>query len=291
MTRTVQHFFDSETFTLTYVIYDANSKDAIIIDPVLNYDPDDSTYSFKSIEEVVQFISDQKLNVYYILDTHAHADHISGAHELKNRLPNAKTVIGQNITKVQSVFKDVFNLSKFKTNGEQFDHLIQDGESLSANSFTVKALFTPGHTPACVSYLVDDMVFTGDALFMPDYGTGRCDFPLGSAKDLYHSIHDKLFELPNTTRVFVGHDYMPNGRELRFETTIGEEKASNKQLQDSTTQEAFIKFRQNRDKTLKAPRLLLPSIQINIDGGRFPEAESNEMIYLKLPFSKKNTSN
>ena len=283
MPYSLETFFDKDTFTLTYVVYDENSKDSVIIDPVLDYDPAASKISDHSIKKVQDFISQKNLNVHYILETHAHADHLTGAAELRKRIPNAKVGIGKNITKVQDLFSGVFNLKDFNTNGVQFDVLLNEDEPLKAGTIEVKTIFTPGHTPACSSYLIDDMLFTGDALFMPDFGTGRCDFPAGSAKDLYHSIHEKLYKLPDETRVLTGHDYQPNGRELKYESTIGENKHSNIQLKQDTTEAEFIEFRTKRDATLAAPRLLLPSIQVNIDAGHLPQEEENGTSYLKIP--------
>lgn len=283
MSRSLETFFDKDTYTLTYVVYDENSKDAIIIDPVLDYDPAASKVSDDSIQEVQDFINSKGLNVHYILETHAHADHLTGAAELKKRIPSAEIGIGRNITIVQDLFSGVFNLKDFNTNGIQFDVLLNEEEALIAGTIEIKTIFTPGHTPACSSYLIDNMVFTGDALFMPDYGTGRCDFPAGSAKDLYHSIHEKLYKLPDGTRVLTGHDYQPNGRELRYESTIGESKKSNIQLKESTTEAEYVEFRTKRDATLSAPRLLLPSIQVNIDAGHLPHEEDNGTRYLKIP--------
>jgi glyoxylase-like metal-dependent hydrolase (beta-lactamase superfamily II) len=283
MPHSLKTFFDEDTHTLTYVVYDENSKDAVIIDPVLDYNPAASKVSDISIKKVEEFVGSEGLNVRYILETHAHADHLTGAAELKKRIPSAKIGIGKNITIVQDLFSEVFNLKDFNTNGVQFDVLLNEEETLKAGTIEIKTIFTPGHTPACSSYLVGEMVFTGDALFMPDFGTGRCDFPSGSAKDLYHSIHEKLYKLPDETRFFTGHDYQPNGRELRYESTIGESKSSNIQLKESTSESEFVEFRTKRDATLPAPRLLLPSIQVNIDAGHLPQEDDNGTRYLRIP--------
>lgn len=284
MKPTVKEFFDKATWTLTYVVSDDSTRDAIVIDPVWDYDPGASKMSTESVERVLDYIQEKELKVHYILETHAHADHVSGSQVLKQKLPNAKVGIGARIVDVQKVFKDFFNLNPdFATDGSQFDLLLTEEKNLKAGSLEIKTIFTPGHTPACGSYIIGDCVFTGDALFMPDYGTGRCDFPSGSADDLYTSVHEKLYKLADSTRVFVGHDYMPNGRVLKFESTIGESKASNIQIKGETPRAEFVSFRQNRDKTLAAPRLLLPSVQINIDAGLLPSADKNGTRYLKIP--------
>lgn len=285
----IQHFFDKDTFTLTYVVFDEISKDAVIIDPVLDFDPPSGQVTDTSIQEVVQFIKKENLIIKGILETHAHADHLSSSQILKQLFPEAVLAIGEKITVVQDVFKHHFNIDYLKTNGSQFDKLFKDFETVQFGTLKMKAIPTPGHTPACMSYLFDDAVFTGDALFMPDYGTGRCDFPKGSAKDLYNSVSKNLYSLPDNTRVFVGHDYSPNGRDMKYETTIGESKQNNIQLKKETSEQVFVDFREARDKTLKAPRLLLPSIQVNIDAGHLPPQENNEKSYLKLPLNAKTT--
>jgi len=216
----IKHFFDPDTYTLTYLVTDPKTKDSVIIDPVLDFDPASGQVSDKSISHVVEFIKKENLNIKAILETHAHADHLSSSQILKQIFPKAILGIGEKIQIVQEVFKSHFNIEYLKTNGTQFDKLFKDFEEVSFGSLKMKAIPTPGHTPACMSYLFEDAVFTGDALFMPDYGTGRCDFPKGSAKDLYKSVTKNLYSLPNETRVFVGHDYSPNGREMKFETTI-----------------------------------------------------------------------
>lgn len=285
----IQHFFDKDTFTLTYVVFDEISKDAVIIDPVLDFDPPSGQVTDNSIQEVVQFIKKENLIIKGILETHAHADHLSSSQILKQLFPEAVLAIGEKITVVQDVFKHHFNIDYLKTNGSQFDKLFKDFETVQFGTLKMKAIPTPGHTPACMSYLFEDAIFTGDALFMPDYGTGRCDFPKGSAKDLYNSVSKNLYSLPDNTRVFVGHDYSPNGRDMKYETTIGESKQNNIQLKKETSEQVFVDFREARDKTLKAPRLLLPSIQVNIDAGHLPPQENNEKSYLKLPLNAKTT--
>ena len=286
MKTTVKEFFDKATWTLTYIVYDVNSKDAVIIDPVWDYDPAGSKMSTHSAQEVLDCVKKNNLNVHFILETHAHADHVSGSQVLKKEIPNAKVGIGVNITKVQEVFKKVFNLNPgFKTDGSQFDFLLEEGKSYFAGTIKIDVIYTPGHTPACSSYVIDDAVFTGDTLFMPDYGTGRCDFPAGSADDLYESVQ-KLYQLPDRTKVYTGHDYMPNGRALQFVSTIGEEKKKNIHVKLDTLKKDFVAFRKDRDKTLSAPRLLLPSVQVNIDAGHLPEAENNGTRYLKIPIKE-----
>lgn len=285
----IEGFFDQETFTVTYVVSDEKTRDAVIIDPVMDYDPASSSYSYESVKEVIDYIKGKELKVHYILETHAHADHLSGSQELKRLLPGAKIAIGADITKVQSTFKEIFHFGdEFKTDGSQFDTLIHEGEILKAGTLELKAIHTPGHTEACYSYLVEDAVFTGDALFMPDYGVARCDFPQGSAETLYDSVTKKLYSLPDETRVFTAHDYQPGGRKVKFESTIGENKKSNVHLNAQTKKEDFVKFRTERDKTLAAPRLLLPSVQVNANGGHFQPTEANGVSYLKIPVRKTN---
>lgn len=283
--KKVEHFFDPATYTLTYVVYDPQTKDAVVIDPVLDYRPEDGHISDKSSLLYVDFIKKNQLNLKGILETHAHADHLSSSQVLKEIFPQAKVAIGEKIKLVQDFFKKHFNLDYIKTDASQFDMLFKDGQTSSWGSIQIKAISTPGHTPACMSYLIDDMVFTGDALFMPDYGTGRCDFPLGGADQLYDSITKNLFTLPDETKVYVGHDYGPNGREIKYLTTIGESKNNNIQLKATTKREDYISFRSKRDSTLSAPKLLLPSIQINIDAGHLPPKEPNGKSYIKIPLN------
>lgn len=278
----IKTFFDPNTYTLTYVVFDAKTKDAVVIDPVLDYDPVGSTTSTESVREVETFLRAEGLRLHYVLETHAHADHLTGAQYLKRRF-EAKVVIGHLITEVQKTFKPVFDMQDLATDGSQFDLLVKDGDELEAGALTIGVLETPGHTPACVSYLIGDAIFTGDALFIEDYGTGRCDFPRGDARALYVSVHDKLYALPDETRVFTGHDYQPNGRPLRFETTIGASKTQNIQLKADTTEDEYVAFRNRRDATLKAPRLLFPSIQVNVDAGRLPTAGPSGIRLLKTP--------
>jgi glyoxylase-like metal-dependent hydrolase (beta-lactamase superfamily II)/rhodanese-related sulfurtransferase len=280
----VQHFFDPATYTLTYVVFDDHTGDAVVIDPVLDFDPLAVTTSTASNDAVVAFVEARGLVVHLILETHAHADHLSGSQDLRRRL-GGKIVIGESIREVQEVFKGVFGLDDLATDGSQFDELIADGDHLQAGTLVIEAIHTPGHTPACMTYRIDDAVFTGDALFMPDFGTGRCDFPAGSAETLYDSIHNRLYALPDHTRVFVGHDYQPGGRELAFETTIGASKATNKHLRAETDAASFVAFRTARDATLSPPKLLFQSVQVNIDAGRLPGADGSGRRFLKLPLT------
>ena len=278
--------FDTRTNTLTYIVFDEATKDALVIDPVLDYDNAASKVWTESVDCVVAFVAEQQLKVHYLLETHAHADHLSGSQALKEHFPAAQTAIGANITEVQALFKGVFDLPRdFPTDGSQFDRLIQDNETITAGSLSFRALFTPGHTPACASYVFDDVVFTGDALFMPDMGTGRCDFPGGSAEQLYDSITQRIYTLPESTRVHVGHDYQPGGRELKYEATIAEHKASNKQLPAGRSKAEFVAARKARDAELTAPKLLFQSVQVNIDAGSLPKAHENDVRYLRIPIN------
>ena len=284
----IETFFDPVTFTLTHVVFDPKTCDAVVIDPVLDYDALSSRTSTASVARVETFLKEKKLNLHYVLETHAHADHISGAQYLKRRF-DARVAIGAAIVDVQKVFSGVFDLGPgFSTDGSQFDRLLADGEEIAAGSLQIDVIATPGHTPACVTYRVGDAVFTGDALFIEDYGTGRCDFPSGSADALYTSVHERLYALPDATRVFVGHDYQPNGRTLRWETTIGTSKAANIQVRATTSRAEYVARRCERDAKLPAPRLLFPSIQVNIEAGRLPKPHANGARYLTVPLDTKN---
>jgi glyoxylase-like metal-dependent hydrolase (beta-lactamase superfamily II) len=285
MSVEIKPFYDPSTSTLTYVVHDPESRDAVVIDPVLDYDPLTSSVGTKSTEAVFEHVARERLKVHWVLETHAHADHLSASQLLKSKL-GGRIAIGRRITEVQQTFKDVFDLGEgFRTDGSQFDHLLSDGATLQAGKLVVGVIATPGHTPACVTYRIEDAVFTGDALLIEDYGTGRCDFPRGSADELYTSIHEKLYALPDETRVFVGHDYRPLGRALRCETTIAASKEANVQLRADTTREEFVARRSTRDARLEPPRILYPSIQVNIDAGRLPNAHANGRRYLVMPLS------
>lgn len=275
--------YDEATYTLTYLVWDPSSKDAVIIDPVLDYDPLASQIGTDSVDELIELIEHEGLRLRLVLETHAHADHLSASQVLRRRY-DAPVAIGERIKEVQQTFKGVFDFGdEFATDGSQFDRLLKDGELVQAGTLAIQVIATPGHTPACVSFLIGDALFTGDALFMDDYGTGRCDFPRGSASELYHSIHERLYSLPDATRVFVGHDYQPGGREVRWETTIGKSKAHNPQLRADTREGEFVEFRQARDKTLAPPRLIFQSVQVNVDAGRLPAPHANGRRYFELP--------
>jgi glyoxylase-like metal-dependent hydrolase (beta-lactamase superfamily II) len=278
----IEALFDARTWTLTYVVWDPQTHDAVIIDPVLDYDPLGVRVFEESLDALVTFVRTRELKVHLVLDTHAHADHLSGFQRLKTEF-GARIGIGAKIGAVQQTFRPLFGLPpSFPTDGSQWDVLAKEGEPLRAGSLTVEPIATPGHTPACVTYKIGDALFTGDTLFMPDYGTGRCDFPGGSAEALFDSIQ-RLYALPDETRVFVGHDYQPGGRPVRWETTIGESKRSNVQLPATIAKEAFVRFRKDRDSTLRPPNLLFQSLQVNVNAGRLPEPDANGFRHLRLP--------
>jgi glyoxylase-like metal-dependent hydrolase (beta-lactamase superfamily II) len=278
----VEPFFDPRTSTLTYVVHDPSTRDAVVIDPVLDFDPASGRIWTESVDRVGDHLRREQLRLHFVLETHAHADHLSGSQLLRRRF-DARVAIGARIREVQETFRPVFDLpGSFATDGRQFDRLLADGEVVHAGALAIEVIPTPGHTPACVTYRIGDAIFTGDALFTEDYGTGRCDFPRGSADALYDSIQ-RLYALPDATRVFVGHDYQPGGREVRWETTIAASKARNPQLSATTSREAFVATRQARDAALPAPRLLYPSVQVNIDAGRLPPAHPNGTRYLVTP--------
>jgi glyoxylase-like metal-dependent hydrolase (beta-lactamase superfamily II) len=280
----VQHFFDPRTSTLTYVVHDQTSRIGVVIDSVLDFDPKSGRTADESCDAVARYIDAQRLAIPYVLDTHAHADHLSGMAYFKEKY-GSLTVIGSHITQVQSRFRDLYNLGQdFPIDGRQFDILLRDEDVLKVGALNVRALHTPGHTPACLTYQMGDALFVGDTVFMPDYGTARCDFPGGSAEVLYESIQ-RLYALPDDTRIFTCHDYQPGGRALRYQSTVGEERAANIQLSARTTKEEFVAFRMKRDATLDMPVLILPSLQVNIRAGRLPEPESNGIAYLKLPLN------
>ncbi len=283
MSARVQAFFDPATYTVTYVVADPASRRCALVDTVLDYDPKSGRTSTKSADEVIAFVETERLTVDWILETHAHADHLSAAQYLKQRL-GGKVAIGELITRVQAGFKRLFNEDeRFATDGSQFDHLFKDGETFQVGELTGRVLHTPGHTPACISYLIGDDCFVGDTLFMPDYGTARCDFPGGNAAELYRSIK-RILDLPPDTRLWMCHDYLTPTRDHHaWETTVREERKHNVHVHDGIEEQEFVKLRQARDATLAMPVLILPSVQINMRAGHKPPPESNGMSYLKIP--------
>ncbi len=281
----IRALYHQPTSTLTYAVWDRTTHDAVVIDPVLDYDAAGSVTSTETVDALIRWLNSERLRLHYVIETHAHADHLSGSQVFKQACANVKVAIGQRITLVQKAFKQIFGLADdFPTDGRQFDVLLDEGKPLSAGSLTIDLMFTPGHTPACSTIKIGDALFTGDALFMPDSGSGRCDFPGGSANDLYDSITQRIYTQPDSMRIFVGHDYQPGGRELRYQTTVGEQKARNVALSAATTREAFVAFRERRDAQLPAPKLLFQSVQVNVDAGRLPSPQG-EIRYLKIPLN------
>jgi glyoxylase-like metal-dependent hydrolase (beta-lactamase superfamily II) len=277
-------FFDAATSTVTYIVADADTKKCAVIDCVLDYDANQGQTRTDSADKVINSIKEQGLTLVWLLETHVHADHLSGAPYIQQQL-GGKIAIGDQITQVQDIFGNLFNAEDgFARNGSQFDHLITPNETLMLGNLSIKALHTPGHTPACMSFLVADACFVGDTLFMPDYGTARCDFPGGDATVLYESMQ-LILSLPDTTRLFMCHDYAPGGREYLWESTVEESKASNIHLVGKTKAE-FIDLRTARDAQLSTPRLLLPSVQVNMRAGHMPPVEDNGIAYIKIPVNQ-----
>jgi glyoxylase-like metal-dependent hydrolase (beta-lactamase superfamily II) len=280
----VKAFFDPATSTVTYVAADPETRRAAVIDPVLDFDPKSGRTSTRSAEAVIAHVRGQRLAVDWLLETHAHADHLTAAPYLQAAL-GGEIAIGEHIAKVQATFKRIFNAEpEFATDGRQFDRLFKDGETFRIGGIEAHVMHTPGHTPACVSYAIGDAVFVGDTIFMPDYGTARCDFPGGDARALYRSIR-RILSLPPQTRLFMCHDYRPGGREARWETTVAAERAQNVHVHDGIDEDGFVAMRTARDRTLDMPVLILPSVQVNMRAGRFPPAEGNGVSYLKLPLN------
>lgn len=280
----VQAFFDSVTGTVTYVVFQSGERDCAVIDPVLDYDPKAARTSTTHADTIIEFIRERGLQVQWILETHAHADHLSAAHYLRREL-GGKIAIGERIRTVQAVFKKVFNLEPgFRVDGSQFDYLLREDEAFSIGGLAAKALSVPGHTPADTAYQIGNAVFVGDTLFMPDVGTARCDFPGGDAHTLYRSIR-RLLDLPADTRLFMCHDYPPEGRQPEWETTVLAQRAHNIHVHDGVSEEQFVRTRKARDATLAMPVLILPSVQVNIRAGEFPLAEENGINYLKIPLN------
>jgi len=278
----VNAFFDEATFTVTYVVSDPTTGRAAIIDPVLDFEAASGRTSTASADDVVAYVKKNKLEIDWILETHVHADHISGTPCLKEQL-GGQTAIGKGVTAVQSTFKNVFNLADLATDGSQFDHLFDDGDTFKVGNVSGRVIATPGHTPACVTYVVGDTAYVGDTLFMPDFGTSRTDFPGGSAAQLYGSIQ-RILALPDDTRLFMCHDYKAPGRdEFAWETTVAAQRDGNIHINKSVSEKAFVETRESRDRQLGMPKLLLPAIQVNIRAGRLPDAENNDIRYLKIP--------
>lgn len=285
MNPLVKAFFDSATGTVSYVVHDHEGGRAAIVDPVLDFDPKSGRTATGSADALLRFVDQARLGVDWILETHAHADHLSSAHYLQGQV-GGQVAIGEHIRTVQGVFKEVFNLEPdFKPDGRHFDHLFVDGETFRIGELEARALNVPGHTPADIAYLVGDALFTGDTLFMPDVGTARADFPGGDAHQLYRSIR-RLLALPEATRMFVCHDYPPEGRSACWETTVQAQRRSNIHVHDGIDEEAFVAMRQARDRTLAMPTLILPSIQVNVRAGQMPAAEDNGVVYLKIPINR-----
>ncbi|MFB2587914.1 MBL fold metallo-hydrolase [Acinetobacter sp. c1-l78] len=281
----IQAFFDADSHTFSYVIYDKSTKHCAIIDAVMDFDYASASYDFSQADEIIAYIEQNQLQTQWILETHIHADHLSASHYLQEKL-GGTTAVGEHIHQVQKVFGNLFNTEQFIDKKYQFDQTFSDGEEFMLGSLTVKVLHTAGHTPACVSYVVDGVVFVGDTLFMPDYGTARCDFPGGDANTLYQSVQ-KLFDLPDETKVLLCHDYIPadTQRDFAFLSTIGEQKQANIHIHQGVEQQQFVAMRQQRDQTLAVPKLMLPSVQVNMLVGQFPIAEDNGTQYLKIPLN------
>ena len=283
LTRT-QAFFDPKTWTVTYVVWEPTTRRAAVIDPVLDYDFKSGHTGTASVDQVLACITENALHVDWILETHAHADHLSGARYLQQRV-GGKIAIGENIRTVQATFKKLYNLERsFLPDGSQFDHLFKEGETFMIGSVEATAILVPGHTPADMAYLIDGSVFVGDTLFMPDVGSARADFPGGDAHQLYASMH-RLLALPEATTMYVCHDYPPATRGPRWQTTVAEQKAHNIHVRDGITEEQFVAMRLARDATLEVPTLILPSIQVNVRAGQLPPADDNGVSYLRIPLN------
>ena len=285
MNPTIQSFFHEPTFTVSYLVIDPDSRKAAIIDPVLDFDPKSGRTGHKSADGILAAAVAGGIEIVWILETHVHADHLSAAAYLKEKT-GARTGIGAAVSEVQRHFKPVFNAIDLEPDGRQFDRLFADGDRVPIGSLEAQVMHTPGHTPACISYLAGDAVIVGDTLFMPDYGTARCDFPGGSARQLYRSIR-RLLALPPATRIFLCHDYKAPGRDhFVWETTVAEQRAKNTHIHDGIDEAAFVAMRESRDKTLDMPALIIPSIQVNMRAGQMPAPDSNGTVYLRLPLNR-----
>lgn len=282
----VKAFFDQETNTVSYVVKDPRSSACAIIDSVLDYDAASGRVSQKSADQVIDYVRTHQLTVVWLLETHVHADHLSAAPLLQEKL-GGKVGIGEKICVVQNVFGKIFNAgTDFQRDGSQFDRLFKEGDSFEIGALQGRVLHTPGHTPACLTYVIGDAAFVGDTLFMPDFGTARCDFPGGDAHEMYKSVQ-KIFALPDETRVFTCHDYKAPGRDIyAWESTVGEQKRKNIQINQTVNEGNFVQSRKNRDATLNMPKLILPSVQVNMRAGRFPAKEENGVSYLKIPINQ-----
>ncbi len=281
----VKAYFDPKTNTVTYVVVDLETSTAVLIDPVLDYDANRAALETVSVDRVLADVRERGLKLEWVLDTHAHADHLSAADYVREQT-GAKIGIGALITKVQSTFRTVFNAKDVSVTGVEFDALLEDGQEIAVGNSVLKVMHTPGHTPACSTYLIDDAAFVGDTLFMPDYGTARADFPGGDARVLYRSIQ-KILSLPAATRIFVWHDYLPEGRDRpAWETSVAEQAASNIHLRGDVSEDDYVAMREARDATLDAPKLILPSLQVNIRAGALPPEEDDGQAYLKLPVNR-----
>lgn len=285
MAPEIKAFFHEPTFTVSYLVADPATHQAAVIDSVLDFDPKSGRTGTTSADSILAAAAAAGLRIVWILETHAHADHLSAAQHLKEKT-GAAVVIGAEITKVQGVFKEVFNAAEMPTDGRQFDRLVRDGERLPLGRLEIEVMHTPGHTPACVTYRIGDAAFVGDTMFMPDYGTARADFPGGDARTLYRSIR-RVLSLPPATRLFMCHDYKAPGRDrFAWETTVAEERAKNVHVRDGISEGDFVRMREARDRTLDMPVLILPSIQVNMRAGHMPPADANGTVYLKLPVNR-----
>lgn len=285
MSISVEAFYDKNTGTVSYLVVEPNGRQCALIDTVLDFDQASGRTSTTSADAMIEQVKSRGLSVEWLLETHAHADHLSGARYIKDKI-GGKIAIGARISDVQTIFKDVYNLEKsFNTDGSQFDHVFEDGETFRIGRQEARVMYTPGHTPACATYVIDDCAFVGDTLFMPDGGTARCDFPGGDAAILYQSIQ-KILALPDETKIYICHDYQPGGRELAYETTVAEQRARNIHVGGGTGEDAFVERRTTRDATLSIPTLLIPSIQVNVRAGELPPPEDNGTRYMKVPINR-----
>jgi glyoxylase-like metal-dependent hydrolase (beta-lactamase superfamily II) len=286
----IRAFFDEPTNTVSYLVWDLETRRGVAIDPVLDFDPASGMVDDDSVNELLKAADDEQVAIEWVLETHVHADHLSGAPLIKRRT-GARVAIGEHVRDVQTIFRPIFGADDLKADGSDFDRLLGDGERLQVGGLDIEVMYTPGHTPACVSYRIGDAVFVGDTLFMPDYGTARTDFPGGCARQLFRSIH-RILSLPPETRLFMCHDYKAPGRDqFAWETTVGEERRANKHVHDGVSEDDFVAMRTERDKGLATPRLLIPSIQVNMRAGRFPPADAHGVRYLRVPVHLKEGAN